>query len=146
MILLSYCNFFFIKPFLLLVPISYSSLYLVNSPDHILHCYSLSIILTSSNNSRWFPFSFHIWSVIPDFSISSHITDFQCSSCFNFCGWYVSLWYTLPWLHRMEYTQFLVMLYSVRGLTQKKYFWKSRHTWILSYHMIFWNFSATPLT
>ena len=36
----------------------------------ILQCSALSIISTSSHKERWFPFSFHIWSAIPDFSIS----------------------------------------------------------------------------
>ena len=36
----------------------------------ILQGSSLSIILTLSHKSRRFPFSFHIWSTIPDFSIS----------------------------------------------------------------------------
>ena len=33
----------------------------------ILQCSSLSIILTWSHSGRWFLFSFHIWSAIPDF-------------------------------------------------------------------------------
>ena len=36
----------------------------------ILQCSVLSIISTLSHKGRWLPFSFHIWSAIPDFSIS----------------------------------------------------------------------------
>ena len=50
-----------------------------NSP-----CSSLSIILTSSYEGRWFPFSFHIWSSIPDFFISPNTTAFRCSSSLTF--------------------------------------------------------------
>ena len=69
------------------------------------------IILTSSHKSWWFPFSFHIWSAIPDFSI----LPFRCSCSLTFRRQYVSPLYTLAQLHGMEYTQFLVMLYSVGG-------------------------------
>ena len=46
----------------------------------ILQCSALSIISTSSHKGRWFPFSFHIWSTISDFSISPQTTAFQCPS------------------------------------------------------------------
>ena len=60
----------------------HSSTYLVYSTGHcsstyveiilrrlILQCSSLSIILTSSDTGRWFPFPFYIWSAIFEFSI-----------------------------------------------------------------------------
>ena len=34
----------------------------------ILQCSTLSIISILSHKGRWFPFSFHIWSTVPDFS------------------------------------------------------------------------------
>ena len=43
----------------------------------ILQCSSLSIILTSYHKGRQFPFSFHIWSAIPDFSTSLDILPFN---------------------------------------------------------------------
>ena len=81
----------------------------------ILRYFSLSIILTSSHKSRWFPFSFHIWSAIPDFSISPTTTAFRCSSSLNFSRQHVSPLYTLAQLQGMEYTKFLVMLNSVKA-------------------------------
>ena len=75
----------------------------------ILQCSFLSIILITSHKGKWFPFSFHIGSAIPDFSISPRTTAFRPSSRLTFRGW-----------HGMEYTQFLVM-YSVGGLTRKRY-------------------------
>ena len=45
----------------------------------ILQCSSLSIIITLFHKGRQFPFSFHIWSVIPNLYISPHITAFQYS-------------------------------------------------------------------
>ena len=58
---------------------------------------------------RWFPFSYHIWAVIPDFSISSRTTAFQCSSCLTFRERHLSALYTWPQLQGIEYMQFLVM-------------------------------------
>ena len=46
----------------------------------ILQCSALSNISTSFHKGRWFLFSFHIRSAIPNFSISPHTTSFQCSS------------------------------------------------------------------
>ena len=44
---------------------------MATSLRHLLfRCPSLSIISTLSHKGRWFPFSFHIWSAIPDFFIS----------------------------------------------------------------------------
>ncbi len=62
------------RNFELPVPIMYSSLYLVYSAGDslrylILQYSALSIISTSFHKGRWFPFSFHIWSAIPDISI-----------------------------------------------------------------------------
>ena len=68
----------------------------------ILQCSALSFISTSSHKGRWFPFSFHIWSAIPDFSISPCTTAFRCSSSLTFSGWPVSPLYILPQLQRME--------------------------------------------
>ena len=48
------------------------------------------------HKGRWFPFSFHIWSAIFDFSI--------------------------PPTTLLKYTQFLFMLNSVRNLTRLRYF------------------------
>ena len=67
-----------------------------------IQCSALSIILTSSHKGRWFPFSFHIWSAIPDFSISPHTTTFRYSSSLTFSRWPVSLLYILPQLQGME--------------------------------------------
>ena len=78
---ISYCNFYFIEPFWLLVSISYLSLYLICSlfpflctaslKRLILQWSSLSMILTSFQKGKWFSFSFNIWSAIPDFFTSS---------------------------------------------------------------------------
>ena len=46
----------------------------------ILQCSAQSIISTLSHKGRWFPLSFHIWSAIPDFSISPCTIAFRCSS------------------------------------------------------------------
>ena len=62
---------------------------------------------------KFFPFSFHIWSAIPDFSISPCTTAFRCSSL-TFSGWPVSPLYILP-------QQFLIMLNSVGGLSWGRY-------------------------
>ena len=56
----------------------------------ILPCSSLSNIFTSSHKGRWFRFSFHIWSAIPDFSTSLRHTAFRCSSSLAFSGQHVS--------------------------------------------------------
>ena len=84
-----------IWPFQLLVPRLYSFLYLVysrgqhcptraDSLRHLFQYFSLLIILTLSHKGRWFPFSFHIWSAIPDFSIFPCTTSFQCSCSLTF--------------------------------------------------------------
>ena len=64
----------------------------------ILQCSVLSIISTSSRKDRWFPFSFHIWSAISDFSISPRTTAFRCSSSLTFSERPVSPLYILPQL------------------------------------------------
>ena len=87
----------------------------------ILQCSSLSIILTSSHKGRYFPLSFYIMSAIPNFSILPHTINYRCFSMLIFSERHVSLLYTLPQLQEMKYTQFLVMLNSVEGLTQKRY-------------------------
>ena len=61
------------------------------------------VILTSSHRGRWFPISFYIWSAIPDFSILSRHTAFRCSFGLAFWERYISLLYSLPQLHGMEY-------------------------------------------
>ena len=61
----------------------------------LFQCSSISIILTLSTRIDGFPFSFHIWSAIPDFSISLHTTAFRCSCRRR----HVSPLYTLPQLH-----------------------------------------------
>ena len=55
-----------------------------------------------SFKGRWFPFSFHIWSTIPDFSISPRTISFRCSSSLTFSGRPISPWYILPQLQGME--------------------------------------------
>ena len=114
----------------------------------ILQCSSPSIILTSSHKGVFFPFSFHIWSAIPYFS--PHTIDFQCSSSLTFSGRYVSPWYTLSQLQGMEYTQFLVMLNSVEGLTRKRYLRRAEplvNILLVSYGLhILQILSARPLT
>ena len=84
--------------------------------------FSLSFITISSHKARWFSFSLHIWSATPDFSISPCTTAFWCFSSLTFSGRHILPLYTLPQLHGTEYTQFLVMLYSVGGLSWKRYF------------------------
>ena len=91
----------------------------------IRQCSFLSSISTSSHKGRWFLFSFHIWSAIPDFSISPCTTAFWCSSSLTFSGRPVLLFYILPQLEGMEYTLFLIILNSVGGLTQKRYLWRA---------------------
>ena len=81
----------------------------------------LSIILTTSHMGIWFPFSFHVWSTIPSFSISPGTTAFQCSFSPIFSRWHVSPLYTLPQLQGMYCTHFLVRMNSVGGLTRKRY-------------------------
>ena len=54
------------------------------------------------HKGRWFPFSFHIWSAIPDFSISPRTIAFRCSSSLTFSGRPVSPLYILPQLQGME--------------------------------------------
>ena len=73
---------------------------------------------------RWFPFFFYTWSAIPDFSTSPQYIDFRCCSSLTFSGRHVLPLYILLQLHRMEYIQFLVMFYSIRSLTLKRYFWR----------------------
>ena len=74
---------FFIKnnliwPFQLLVHWLFISLHSqlnisVASVRHLLfQSSSLSIIFTLSHKGRWFPFSFHIWSAIPDLYFPSY--------------------------------------------------------------------------
>ena len=158
---LTHIAFFFIQPFWLMVPISYSSLYLVCSTGQCspLHCFfktSYSLVFFPTNyfnfipQGRWFPLSFHISLAIPDFLTSTWNTAFRCSSSLTFSGLYASPLYTLPQLYRMEYMQFIVMLYSVGGLTQQRYFWRVRlliNIVLISYGLhIFWIFSAQILT
>ena len=65
-------------------------------------CSSHSIIVTLSHKGSWFPFFFHIWSAIPDFSISPRITAFRYSSNIIFGRQHVSPLYALQsW---MKYT------------------------------------------
>ena len=112
-------------------------------------CSSLTIILTLSHKGRWFPFSFHIWSAILDFSISQCTTAFRCFCSHTFRGRHVSPLHTLTLLDGMEYTQFLVMLYSVRGLTRRRCLQRVEpllNVVPISYGLhIFWIFSAKPL-
>ena len=75
-------------------------------------------------NFRWFTFSFHIWSVIHDFSISPRTNAFRRSSSLTLSKQHVSPLYILPQLHRMDYTQFLVKLYFVGGLNLEATFSK----------------------
>ena len=67
---------------------------------------------------QMFSFSFHILSATPDLSISLRYSPFRFFSCYTFRRWGFS---TLPQLQGMKYTQFLVLLYSVEGLTRKRY-------------------------
>ena len=48
---------------------------------------SLSIISTWSHRGWWSPFSFHMWSATPDFSISPCVTAFWCSWSLTLKGW-----------------------------------------------------------
>ena len=79
----------------------------------------IGFTFTSSHNGWWFPFSFHIWLAIFNFSTSLCTIAFWCSPCLTFSGWHVSLFYALPVLHKMEYTQLLLMLSSVESLTEE---------------------------
>ena len=93
---------------------------------------------------------FHIWSAIPDFFILPHTTAFWCSSSLTFNGRYFLPLYTLPQLQRMEFKQFLAMLYSFGGLTQTRYFQSVDlllNIVLISYGLhIFWIFLTRPLT
>ena len=80
----------------------------------ILQCSSISIILTSSYKYRWFHFSFHIWSAILLFDFTSTWITFSLR--------YSSPLYTLPQLHAMEYTKYLINLHTLEGLTWKRNF------------------------
>ena len=73
------------------------------------------------HKDRWCLLSFHIWSAIPDFSISPLTTAFLCSSSLTFSGRPISPLYILPQLQGMEITHFLIMLNSTGGLTRKRY-------------------------
>ena len=116
----------------------------------ILQCSSLSIILTLSHKRRWFPFSFHICSAIPDFSISLRTTAYRCSYNFIFSGRHVSPLYTLPQLQGVGLSQFMTMLNSVGCLTRKRYPWRVERVVnivLMSYELhILWILSARPLT
>ena len=59
-----------------------------------------------------------------------------------FIGRHGSSLYTLPQLHRVSYTQFLVMLYSIGAWLRRYIFEESCHSWILSWYRqhIFWTF------
>ena len=96
-----------------LVPVSYSSLYLVCStgfccriftPLFFDEWFSQSIILILFHKSRCFSFPFHIWSVIPDILTLPRHTALRCSSSLSFCGRHVSTLCTLPKQNWMEYT------------------------------------------
>ena len=155
--LCSYSNFFY-RVFLIICPILYSYLFLVYSTVHcrptsfrnlIPKCPFLFTILISSHKGRLFLFSFYIWSDIPIFSTSPLRTAFQYFWGLIFYCWHVSPLYTLLKLYEMEYSQFLVMLHSVRSLTRKRIL--PRVVPLLNIDMIygpynFWNFSAWLLT
>ena len=72
-----------------------------------------------------FPFSFHIWSTIPDFLTFPWHTAFQCSSSHTFSGRHVLPLNILLQLHGMECTQFLVMLGAWLGkdIIEKSCYW-----------------------
>ena len=99
----------------------------------ILKCSFLPMILTSSYKGKWFPFSFHIWSAIPNFSTSPWHTAFQCSSSLSFSEQYVLL---LPWLHRIEYMQFWLCCILLGVWLEADIFEEFCHSWILSWYYI----------
>ena len=118
----SYYNFFILL-FGWCSHVLYSSVYLVYSigncsPTNVLILYSLSIILTSYHKGRWFSFSLHLTSTIPDFLISPCTTTFRGSSSLIFSGLHVYLC-TLQQLQGMGYTWFLFMLNPLGGLIRK---------------------------
>ena len=54
------------------------------------------IFINYFNFNRWFPFSFCIWSAVPDFSISPNITAFWCFSNIIFHCRHILPSYVLP--------------------------------------------------
>lgn len=114
----------------------------------------LTVILTSSNVdcllSWWPPFDFHIWSAIPDFNVS--LLDNRFSMFFH-CYFYQAVspfLYSLQQLHRIKYTQFMIMFSSeCRGLVQERYLWRVEllNTVLMLHELqILWIFSDVLLT
>ena len=99
----------------------------------IIQSSSVSMILTSSHKSRWFPFSFHIWSAIPDFSPPPPHTTFWCSSSLTFSS-NCNSWSCIllgSWLGKRCLRSVMLLLNIV----------------LLSYGLhVFWIFSVRPLT
>ena len=57
----------------------------------ILQGSSLSMILTLPHKCRWFPFSFHIWTAILDFSLLPRYIPFRFSASLSLSGWFARL-------------------------------------------------------
>ena len=83
-----YLSFFFNCWFTYRIYLCIWSTQQVTVPQHM-HCFFKSSPMFFPNyyfiiKSRWFPFSFHIWSAILDFSIWPCTTAFQCPSSLTF--------------------------------------------------------------
>ena len=115
----------------------------------IIQYFSLSSISTLSNKGRWFLFSFHIWSAIPDFSISPHSNAFRHSSSLTFTTCLAFAYFITA--ARCGVCTVLGPVEILLGdLTWKRYFQRVNplvNTVLMSYEpYIFWIFSARPLT
>ena len=117
--------FFLIDPFRLMVPKSYTSLYLASSIS-VLHMrcfyetsYSLMSFSIYSTRAGGFSFLSIYGQIYPIFQPPPWHTAFLCFCSLTFCGRHVSHLYTELQLHGMEYTQVLFILYSVIGFSEE---------------------------
>ena len=103
----------------------------------LFQCPSQSIILTLSHKGRWFPFSFHIWSAIPNFSISPCNTAFRYSCSLTFKGRHVLPLYILSQLHGMEYTCYVLTLDPAQRNAIPR--WCTGRKWHIPTEIGWWN-------
>ena len=82
---------------------------------------SLSMISTWSHRGWWSPLHLYMWSATPDFSTSPHVTAFSCSWSLTLKGRPVSPLYFLLQLHRIAYTESLVIFSTMGDLTRERY-------------------------
>ena len=91
------------------------------------------VISTWSHWGRWSPFSLHMWSAAPDFSISPRVTAFWCSWSLTLRGRLVSPLYFLPQLLGISYIQSLVTFSSREVLLGRDICEESSNFWRLSW-------------